>query len=273
MPPQRQLFKSTLFTHPKLFGRIHSPGNEPSAITVGAANTFGPDVRSDDDIASFSSRGPTRSYWKDSKGVKHYDNLLKPDLIAPGNKIIGAASPDNKLESDHPELCVSECGKAGSIGKGNMRLSGTSVSAGIVADAVAVMLEANPRLTPNMIKVILMYTAQSLAKFNMFEQGAGELNIEGAVRLAKLVRSDFSSSTPLGAPLLTSSTPTPETTIAGQTFKWSQGVLFQYDWAKGSDLITKYQAICDLGVLLGDGVLLTDGVLLGHTTMLSSGVH
>src|SRR5205814_3177697 len=62
-------------THPKVFGRIHSPGNEPSAITVGAANTFGSDGRNDDNVTSFSSRGPTRSYWKDLAGVKHYANL------------------------------------------------------------------------------------------------------------------------------------------------------------------------------------------------------
>ncbi|HEY5838923.1 MAG TPA: S8 family serine peptidase, partial [Pyrinomonadaceae bacterium] len=47
----------------KIYGQIHSPGNEPSAITVGAANTFGTNERSDDEIASFSSRGPTRSSW------------------------------------------------------------------------------------------------------------------------------------------------------------------------------------------------------------------
>ena len=45
------------------------------------------------------------------------------------------------------------------------------------------MLQANPKLTPNMTKMILMYTAQQLAGFNMLEQGAGELNIDGAVRL------------------------------------------------------------------------------------------
>src|SRR6185295_13697522 len=68
----------------KIYGQIKSPGNEPSAITIGAANTFGTDVRSDDGVASFSSRGPTRSYWTDAVGVKHYDNLIKPDIVAPG---------------------------------------------------------------------------------------------------------------------------------------------------------------------------------------------
>ena len=249
----------------KMYGRIHSPGNEPSAITVGAVNTYGTDVRSDDGIATYSSRGPTRSYWTDTVGVKHYDNLIKPDLAAPGNKIIGDASPSNRLLTSNPGL--------GMPGKTNvMRMSGTSVASPVVSGTAALLLEANPSLTPNLIKMILMYTAQPLAGFNMLEQGAGELNIEGAIRLAKLVRKDLSSSTQVGASLLTSSAPTPQTTIAGQTFEWAKGVLFQYDWANGSDLITKYQAIYDLGVLLGDGVLLTDGVLLGDTTMLSSGV-
>src|SRR5205085_9866939 len=39
----------------KLYGQIHSPGDEPSAITVGASNTFGTDGRSDDGVASYSS--------------------------------------------------------------------------------------------------------------------------------------------------------------------------------------------------------------------------
>ncbi|HZI48084.1 MAG TPA: S8 family serine peptidase, partial [Pyrinomonadaceae bacterium] len=44
----------------KIYGAIHSPGNEPSVITVGAANSFGTDSRADDDVATYSSRGPTR---------------------------------------------------------------------------------------------------------------------------------------------------------------------------------------------------------------------
>src|SRR5205814_314968 len=54
----------------KIYGLIHSPGNDPSVITVGAANTLGTDARSDDAVASFSSRGPTRSYTTDAAGVR-----------------------------------------------------------------------------------------------------------------------------------------------------------------------------------------------------------
>jgi subtilisin family serine protease/acetyltransferase-like isoleucine patch superfamily enzyme len=256
-------------TNPKIYGRIHSPGNEPSAITVGAANTFGTDIRSDDAVTTFSSRGPTRSFWQDANGVRHYDNLMKPDLIAPGNKIIGAAAPKNKIEEANPDLCVARCDN--NSGKGNMRLSGTSVSSPIVAGAAAVLLEANPSLTPNMIKMILMYTAQPLKGFNMLEQGAGELNIEGAVRLGKSIRPNVVGAV-LGAPMLNGAAPVPSSIIAGETCTWSQGIILNHDWAAGSELITKYQPIYGLGVLLSDGVLISDGVLLSDMTMLSSGV-
>jgi len=252
-------------SNPKVYGRIHSPGNEPSAITVGAVNTFGTDVRSDDTITTYSSRGPTRSYWVDNAGAKHHDNLMKPDLAAPGNKIVGNASNNNKLLSSNADLSVP--------GKPNlMRMSGTSVASPLVAGAAAVLLEANPNLTPNLIKMILMYTAQPLAGSNMLEQGAGELNLEGAVRLARLVRKDLSSSTAVGSSLLTASLPAPQSTIAGQTFTWSQGMVISSSWASGSDLIARYQAIYGQGVLVCDGVLITDGVLVADATKLTRGV-
>src|SRR5215204_272471 len=49
----------------KVYGMIHSPGNEPSAVTVGASNDAGTIDRADDVVASYSSRGPTRSFWTD----------------------------------------------------------------------------------------------------------------------------------------------------------------------------------------------------------------
>ena len=66
-----------------------------------------------------------------------------------------------------------------------MKLSGTSMAAPVVAGAAALMFEANPTLTPNLIKTLMMYTAQQLPNFNMFEQGAGQLNIDGAVRIGQ----------------------------------------------------------------------------------------
>ena len=172
----------------KVYGAIHSPGNEPSAITVGASNTYGSDPRNEDSMASYSSHGPTRSFSTDASGVKHYDNLLKPDLVAPGNKIISAEAKNNKLISTHPEL---ETNNYSATNMKLMYMSGSSVSAPMVAGAAALLLEANPNLTPNMVKMILMYTAQPLNGFNTFEQGAGQLNVAGSVAVAKLVRNEL----------------------------------------------------------------------------------
>ena len=62
-----------------------------------------------------------------------------------------------------------------------MYMSGTSVAAPVVAGAVALMLQANPSLKPNLVKAILMYSAQQLNGYNTLEQGAGMLNVDGAV--------------------------------------------------------------------------------------------
>jgi serine protease AprX len=134
-------------------------------------------------------------------------------------------------------------------------------------------LQANPTLTPNLVKVLLMYTAQPLAGFNMLEQGSGQLNIAGAIQLASLVRRDLTSDTPLGSPLLTvSEVPSSETTIAGHTFTWSRGIIFNFTYATGADLITKYQSIYRAGGLLSDGVVTGDGVITGDLALISGGV-
>ena len=66
-----------------------------------------------------------------------------------------------------------------------LTLSGTSMAAPVVSGTVALMLQANPSLTPNAVKAILMYTAQQRAGYNALTEGAGFLNTLGAVRLAR----------------------------------------------------------------------------------------
>ena len=188
----------------KVYGAIGSPGIEPSVITVGAVNTYGTDIRSDDTVATFSSRGPTRGY-KTVSGVRKYDNLIKPDLVAPGNKLIapealGYGTPDplsgwiyykNKMVTDYPSLRVTEyVNSGGGVNlKGYQYCSGTSMAAPVVAGTVALMLQIRPNLTPSLVKAILMYSAQPINGANTLEQGAGSLNADGAARLAQLVKS------------------------------------------------------------------------------------
>ena len=59
------------------------------------------------------------------------------------------------------------------------------MAAPVVSGTVALMLQANPNLTPNAVKAILQYTAQVYPGYNELTEGAGFLNTLGAVRLAR----------------------------------------------------------------------------------------
>ena len=67
-----------------------------------------------------------------------------------------------------------------------LRLSGTSMAAPVVSGTVALMYQANPNLTPNLVKAILQYTAESHGStYGPLREGAGFLNTLGAVDMAR----------------------------------------------------------------------------------------
>jgi serine protease AprX len=155
------------------YGGITSPGNAPWVLTVGASNHQGSTSRSDDTVAPFSSRGPS---W--------INFTAKPDIVAPGVGIESLAEPWTTLYSRFSPYLL----------PGTdpwfwyfpyLSLSGTSMAAPVVSGTIALMLEANPRLTPNAVKAILQYTAQVSSGDDFLTQGAGFLNARGAVRLAR----------------------------------------------------------------------------------------
>ena len=240
-------------------GSISSPGHDPTVITVGSANTRGTAGRGDDSVNFFSSRGPTRGARVDASGRRLVDNLLKPDLVAPGNKILGALATDSDsmkqyslLPHKNKEL-TQVPGANQQPGVSVMMLSGTSVAAPVVAGTLALMLQANPGLTPPLIKAILQYSAQPLPGANLLQQGAGLLNVEGAVRLARSLRTDIASAVAAGllqpgSPLLAAGRTMPQarSTLSGQTFDWSRVVTVGGNQiVSGDALFTSYQAVWD----------------------------
>lgn len=115
---------------------ITDPGNAEAVITVGATHRSEPHTYG---VSYFSSRGPTG------------DGRRKPDLVAPGEKILSAA-PGSKVELQ----------------------DGTSMAAPHVSGVAALLMARYPELIgqPRRIKEILMATATDLGRERDF-QGAG----------------------------------------------------------------------------------------------------
>ena len=161
-------------------GGVGAPGNAPWVITVGASSHNGTADRSDDIVAAFSSRGPTA-----------IDYQVKPDLVAPGVGIESIAEAGSTLWNTKPLMRL--WGTVPTATEPYLSLSGTSMAAPVVSATIALMLQANPSLTPNLVKAILQFTAESHARYDALAQGAGFLNARGAVELAQSVAAGASS--------------------------------------------------------------------------------
>jgi serine protease AprX len=154
------------------YAGVTAPGNAPWVLTVGASSHMGSTDRSDDAIAAFSARGPAA-----------IDLGAKPDILAPGVGIESLATPGSHLYTTGGQYLLE--GTVPGPYLPYLSLSGTSMSAPVVAGTVALMLQANPSLTPNAVKAILQYTAEPSTRLDRLTQGAGFLNATGAIALAR----------------------------------------------------------------------------------------
>jgi serine protease AprX len=151
----------------QVYGGITSPGNSPYALTIGATNANGTAYRSDDVVASYSSKGPTM-----------FDHLVKPDLVAPGSKIAGLIAPGSALALDHPERIVVENGLR------RLMLSGTSMAAAVASGAAAQIIGAYPQIQPVGVRFRMQYSASRNSANYVIAEGAGSLNLLGSITLA-----------------------------------------------------------------------------------------
>ncbi len=214
------------------FATIDVPGNDPAVITVGATLTMYTATRVDDEIASYSSKGPTL-----------LDHIVKPDLVAPGNHLVSLRVAGSTLDAGYPQLEVAPSNGATAR---YFQLSGTSMATPVVSGAVALMLQQTPSLTPDQVKARLMLTAwkslgqytQSTAdgsgtaysnEYDLFTYGAGYLDIDAALNDTDLATGVALSPTAVfnaSNNTVTITNTSPDATFAGSSVVWGSKAVF-----------------------------------------------
>jgi serine protease AprX len=224
------------------YSGITSPGNAPSAITVGAVDTKDTPTRSDDRVAYFSSRGPT---W--------FDGFAKPELVAPGVGLASDAADQSELYVIYPQLRLK--GKYREFA----RLSGTSMAAATATGVAALALESSrlanrgDGLKPNGVKAVLQYSSVPVLQsdgqpYEALAQGAGQVNGQGAIALAFAIDTGISVGQPwLRTPIR------PYSVIAGSALAWSETLVWRDSTIRNSDALTVHSQLWDDNIVWGTG--------------------
>lgn len=134
----------------------------PWVISTGATDNLGK-------LASFSSRGDFGS------------PLFRPTIVAPGVNTVSLRASTVGTVTTVDGIAANDTALSATEIPYYTTGSGTSFSAPQVAGVIALMLEANPNLTPAQIRDILQRTATPLPPYYLYEVGAGLLNAHAAV--------------------------------------------------------------------------------------------
>jgi serine protease AprX len=153
--------------------RVTMPAANPYVIAVGAADPNGTEVRSDDTVAEFSSRGS-----------------------AAGRSVVSLRVPGSYIDTAYPGARVADASGTARFFRG----SGTSQAAAVVSGSVALLLQSQPGLKPDEVKNLLMQTADPVTAADPIAAGAGQIDIAETVTLGRPLKAtqSFPAATGLG---------------------------------------------------------------------------
>jgi serine protease AprX len=267
------------------YGTITAPGNDPYVITVGAMKAGGTYSRTDDLIASYSSKGPTL-----------VDAIVKPDLVAPGNQVVSLlASTTATLVVQNPanNMPRSYYQHVGNNRPGNtfFLLSGTSMATPVVSGAAAILLEANPAMTPDQVKARLMLDAcksfptssvatdpttgeSYISYYDIFTVGAGYLDIAAALADKSLAQGTALSP----AAVYNSSTGTvglvaDSSSVWNLNTVWGNQSVYDVRTVWGVNAINASQTVWGVNTVWGNTTVWGVNTVWGNTTVWGVGVN
>jgi serine protease AprX len=200
-------------------GVLFPPANDPLIITVGAADDRGTPTITDDQVAPFSAYGVTT------------DGVVKPDLVAPGRHLVGPLnSRFGMLGLLRPHHILND--------SPYFRLSGTSAAAPVVTGAIALLLQAEPHLTPDQVKYRLLATAnKNWSGYDQAKAGAGYLDIYAALKTKTTASANTGvplSKLLLANPAAGSTTQTVWDSVSWSSVSWSSVSWSSVSWSSVS---------------------------------------
>ena len=123
---------------------------------------------------------PTTSWRRTARAVPtKFENAVKPDVVAPGNKIISLETYGSYLQRTYPQFHM-----AGKPSNGYMHLSGTSMSAAVVTGGAALLMQAHPNITTEQLKMALQSGSTYMVDGGLMGGGAGSVNFWASRKMA-----------------------------------------------------------------------------------------